>query len=102
MRIVILLMFLFTSLTAVEQNRKDSVAPVPFDYARDFKVILEKTKNPTSDMYYHKLLPKFLNEDSTISKPETLALMIGFTEDPHYKPWEDMQTEKDIFDLNDS
>lgn len=102
MRIFISLILLFTGLISYAQAPKDSVAPVAFDYARDFKVILEKTKDRTNDLYYHKLLPKFLNEDSTITKAETLALMIGFTEDPHYKPWEDMQTEKDIFDLNDS
>lgn len=102
MRILITLLFLLSGLTAFEQNKKDSVPGVPFDYARDFKTILEKTKDPTSDLYYHKLLPKFLSEDSTITKSETLALMIGFTEDPHYKPWEDLQTEQEIFDLNDS
>ncbi|MFT3910612.1 MAG: DUF4919 domain-containing protein [Ferruginibacter sp.] len=102
MRIFITLILLFSGLKAYEQKLKDSVPPVPFDYSRDFKVILEKTKDRTSELYYHKLLVKLLNIDSSISRPEVLALMIGFTEDAHYKPWEDMQTEKEIFDLNDS
>lgn len=102
MRIVITWMLLFCGIKTFEQTRKDSVAPVAFNYARDFKAILEKTKDRNSELYYHKLLVKFLDFDSTISKAETLALMIGFTEDPHFKPWEDLQTEKDIFDLNDS
>lgn len=110
MRIFIILIFLFSGIKSYEQIKKDSVPvvkikdtlPAVFNYAKHFKAILEKTKDRTSDFYYYKLLPKFLNIDSSISKPEMLALMIGFTEDPHFKPWEDMQTEKDIFDLNDS
>ena len=108
MRIFIILVFLFTAVKSYEQIKIDSAAakkdtlPTVFNYAKDFKPILEKTLDKTSKFYYHKLLPKFLDLDSTITKQETLALMIGFTEDPHFKPWEDMQTEKDIFDLNDS
>ncbi|MEO6671721.1 MAG: DUF4919 domain-containing protein [Ferruginibacter sp.] len=109
MRIVLLLIFLFFGIKSFEQIKTDSfptinrdTLPAVFNYARDFKMIVEKTKDKTSAWYYHKLLPKYLNEDSTISKQQTLALMIGFTEDPHFKPWEDLQTEKEIFELNDS
>ena len=93
------LFLLLLSLTAYQQT---AVTPVPFDYQRDFKMILEKTKDKTSDLAYHKLLTRFLNKDSAISRAETLALMIGFTEDPHFKPFKDMETEKEIFDLNES
>ncbi|MBC7536291.1 MAG: DUF4919 domain-containing protein [Ferruginibacter sp.] len=104
MRATIILVILFCGFMSLgQQVRKDSsFFPNGFDYARDFKVIVEKSRDKTSDFYYHKLLAKFLNEDSTITRAETLALMIGYTEDPHFKPWKDMETEKEIFDLNDS
>ncbi len=107
MRALITFLFIFSGLISFAQKKTDSAAikaaaAIPFDYARDFQTILAKTKDATSDVYYHKLLPKFLSLDSTITKAETLALMIGFTQDPRYKPWEDMETEKEIFDLNDS
>lgn len=109
MRYLATLMILFFSLKAFEQAPPTSltppvtpVTPTGFDYARDFKVIVEKSKDRLSEFYYHKLLPKFLDLDSTISNAEVLALMIGYTEDPHFKPFEDMEKEKEIFDLNDS
>lgn len=82
-------------LTSYEQS------PVPFNFQRDFKAILEKTKDKTSDLYYQKLLIRFLDNDSSLSRAETLALLIGFTENPHYKPYKDMGTEKEIFDMNE-
>jgi hypothetical protein len=96
MRIIFSLLFLIISLIAYEQ-----VPPPSFNYQKDFKAILEKTKDKTSDLYYQKLLIRFLNNDSALTRAETLALMIGFTENPHYKPYEDMGTEKEIFDMND-
>jgi len=109
MRLIITALVLMCSQLCSAQSVKDSASPaakdtIPamFDYGRDFKAIVEKTKDRTSAFYYDKLLKKFLDEDSTITKQETLALMIGFTEDPHFKPWEDLQTEKEIFDMNDS
>lgn len=95
MRIIFSSMLLLLSITAYEQ------APPPFNYQRDFKTILEQTKDKTGDLYYQKLLIRFLNNDSSLTRAETLALMIGFTENPHYKPYDDMATEKEIFDMND-
>ncbi len=95
MRIIISSILLLLSFRAYQQ-----VSP-PFNYQRDFKTILEKTKDKTSELYYQKLLIRFLNNDSAITRAETLALMIGYTENPHYKPYNDMGTEKEIFDMND-
>jgi len=95
MRIILLSLLLLLSSTAYEQ------APVAFNYQRDFKATLEKTKDKTGDLYYQKLLIRFLNNDSSLTRAETLALMIGYTENPHYKPYEDMGTEKEIYDLNE-
>lgn len=80
-------------------SAQEAVAPVAFDYHRDFKTILEKTQDRSSELYYQKLLIRFLDNDSSLSRYETLALMIGFTENPHFKPLKDMEKEKEIYEL---
>ena len=94
MRSIITLSLLLLCMTSFEQ--------VPFDYHRDFKAILEKTKDKTNDLYYQKLLIRFLNNDSSLSRAETLALMIGYTEQRQYKPYKDMGTEQEIYDMNEA
>ncbi|MBL0357208.1 MAG: DUF4919 domain-containing protein [Chitinophagaceae bacterium] len=93
MRTIITVLFLLLGTAAYEQ--------APFDYKRDFKPFLEQSQDKSSPLYYQKLLIRFLNNDSTLSNAETLALMIGYTEEPHYKPFEDMDAEKEVFDLNE-
>ncbi len=93
--VLIFIMLLFCGLKAFEQA--PATAGPAFDYHRDFRVILEKTLDRTSDLYYQKLLIRFLNNDSSLTRAETLALMIGFTENPHYKPLEDMEKEQEIY-----
>ena len=88
---------LLPSLKAFEQTNGTAA----FDYKRDFRAIFTKTQDDESGFAYKKLLPRFLDRDTSLSKAEMLALLIGFTEDSHYKPFEDMETEKEIFDLND-
>lgn len=78
-----------------------SPAPVAFNYQRDFRMILDKTKDKGSDLYYQKLLIRFLNNDSSLTRAETLALMIGFTEQRNYKPYKNLTVEQEIFDLNE-
>ncbi|MES2848343.1 MAG: DUF4919 domain-containing protein [Bacteroidota bacterium] len=72
-----------------------------FDYKRDFKPFVEQSQDKQSPLYYQKLLIRFLDRDTTMSNMETLAMMIGYTEDSHYKPFEDMDPEKEVFDLNE-
>lgn len=79
----------------------DSIANLGFNYQRDFRKIQDQSQDKTSPYYYKKLLIRFLDNDSSLSRADVLALMIGFTLDPNYKPFKDMQTEKEIFDLND-
>lgn len=95
MRFIFISILLMAGLSSFEQS------PVPFNYQRDFKAILEKTKDKTSDLYYQKLLIRFLDNDSSLSWADMLALLIGFTENSHYKPYKDMATEKEIFDMNE-
>ena len=93
MRHLITLLLILCSLASVEQP--------PFIYSRDFKTILDKTKDKTSDLYYQKLLIRFLNNDSALTRAETLALMIGFTDQRQYKPYKDLSTEQEIYDMNE-
>lgn len=79
----------------------DSLMNLGFNYQRDFRKIQEQSQDKTSPYYYKKLLIRFLNDDSTLSRRDVLALMIGYTLDPNYKPFRDMQTEQEIYDLND-
>ena len=93
MRSFIIILLVLCGLTSFEQ--------VPFDYHRDFKAILEKTKDKTSDLYYQKLLIRFLDKDSSLTRAEVLALMIGFTEQKKYKPFKDLEKEQEIYDMNE-
>lgn len=79
-----------------------SAAQPAFDYQRDFRALLDSSKEKSSDLYYGKLLDRFKNNDSTLTRREVLTLLIGYTDDPHYDPYTDMETEKEIFDLNES
>lgn len=93
---IISVLLLCMGLSAYEQF------PSSFHYERDFKTILEKTKDKNSELYYQKLLIRFLDNDSSLTRAETLALMIGYTEDRHYKPYKDLSTEAEIYEMNES
>lgn len=95
---------LLSALSANSQPFMNDVASAQsdFDYSRDFKKILERTLDKNDSLFYPKLLIRFLDNDPTLTRSETLALMIGFTENNHYKPDEDMETEKEIIELNDN
>lgn len=94
MRIIFVLLFVFAGTRSYEQ--------AAFDYNRDFRAILDRTKDKTSEVYYQKLLIRFLDNDSSLTRAQMLALLIGFTEEAQYRPFKDMGTEKEIFDLNES
>jgi len=95
-----LLFFLFIN-GIKSQNSADSTIQT-FNYKKDFKSILMNSQDQESNLYYEKLLKRFQDNDSTLTNYETLALMIGFTENPKYKPMEDMEKEVEIFDHNNA
>ena len=97
-RIFFLVTALLISKLAYEQT--ETPPSPPFNYKRDFKAIVDSSQDRTSSLYYQKLIIRFLNNDSSLTNPEVLALMIGYTENPHYKPLEDMEKEQEIYDLN--
>lgn len=72
----------------------------PFIYKRDYKRLLDSTEDRNSSLHYQKLLIRYLNNDSALTNGETLALMIGFTNNPKYRPLEDMEKEEEIFQHN--
>jgi hypothetical protein len=71
-----------------------------FNYKTDFKTVLNKTKDPKDKWHYDKLLKRFKKNDSTLTNADVLALLIGFTIKPDYRPYEDLIEEKKIYDLN--
>ena len=71
-----------------------------FNYKNDFKKVLAKTKDQISNLAYDKLLKRFTTNDSTLTDFEVLALLIGFTAKKEYKPYQDLTTERKIFDYN--
>jgi len=90
----LLISFSFTSLTFSQ-----STPHLDFNYQRDFNRFLEYTKDNESDLYYNKLLYKFLTNDSTLSSEDALVLMIGYTDKPDFKPLDDLLKEKEICNL---
>lgn len=71
-----------------------------FNYKKDYEAILKRTQNPKEPLYYNKLIKRFESNDTTLTHSEVLALMIGFTAKPQYKPYDDVTTERAIYDLN--
>ena len=93
-------LLLFLLLNGLKsQNPVDSTVKT-FNYKKDFKSILTNSQDQESNLYYEKLLKRFQDNDSSLTNYETLALMIGYTENPKYKPMEDMEKEVEIFDHN--
>ncbi len=71
-----------------------------FQYSTDFKKILVQTQSAKSQWSYDKLAARFAANDTTLNNHEVLALLIGFTNMPQYKPYEDLALERDIMELN--
>jgi tetratricopeptide (TPR) repeat protein len=89
------------SLNSARQYQDNPSAP-SFNYQRDFLTILERTKNRSDVLYYDSLLVRFKNNDTTLTRSETLALLIGYTDNQFYDPMNDMEKEKEIFNLNEA
>ena len=71
-----------------------------FNYNDDFKKVLAKTRDQNDNLSYDKLLKRFTANDTTLTDYEVLALLIGFTDKPAYKPYQDLDTERAIYKLN--
>jgi hypothetical protein len=73
-----------------------------FNYQKDYNTLLMHTQTKGDSIDYKSLLPKFLNNDPKLTVYQTLALMIGYTGLPDYKPFEDIKIERLLLQLNDS
>ena len=71
-----------------------------FNYNQDFKKVLARTKDSKDSLFYDRQIKRFTANDSTLSTAEILALMIGFTDKPAYKPFRDLDTEREVYRLN--
>jgi hypothetical protein len=71
-----------------------------FDYHRDYERMLTRTKDKTDTVYYQYLLPRFQAQDTTLTVAEMLYLMIGYTGQPGFNPYKDLETEKRVYRLN--
>jgi hypothetical protein len=88
----LIIILLCGALTASAQN--------VFNYNEDFKKILVRTKDSNDSLFYDKQIKRFTSNDSTLSPGEVLALMIGFTDKPAYKPFRDLDTEREVYRIN--
>jgi len=70
-----------------------------FDYHRDFKDFLIKSKDINSEYFYPKLLERFNSNDSTLTNKHVIALQIGFTANKNYKPYQTIEKEREILNL---
>lgn len=92
MKKIISLLLIILSFTSVAQEI--------FNYQKDFKTVLARTKDPADSLSYAKLLPRYYANDTSLTNYEVLALLIGFTANPAYKPHTDLVKEKEIHTLN--
>jgi hypothetical protein len=92
MRNILTLILISSTLTIFGQNS--------FNYKDDFKTILAKTKDSSDKLFYENLLKRFNLNDSTLTDFEVLALLIGYTDKPDFKPYQDIDTERKIYNIN--
>lgn len=85
------------TVTTLSVGAQDS-----FDYDKDFKKLLKKSEKSSSDLNYNKLLSRFLANDTSLTNYEMIALQIGHTQTEDYKPYNDIEIERAIYELNAS
>ena len=73
-----------------------------FSYTKDFNNILNQTNDQSSDLHYAKLLARFKSNDNNLTTYEILALLIGFTDNVHFKPYHYLDVERKIYSLNEN
>lgn len=92
MKVILLLNLFLTTVTLFGQET--------FDYNNDFKKILAKTQDSKDSLFYEKQLKRFESNDTTLTNFEVLALLIGFTAKSDYRPYQDIDTEREVYNLN--
>ncbi len=72
-----------------------------FTYHTDYPAVLARTQVKTDKLYYPKQVKRFVQNDTSLTDFEVLALMIGFTADKNYDAYGDLKEERAIYQLND-
>ncbi len=85
---LILFFFFVTALSALKAQE--------FNYKKDFDRILAQTKDSSNELYHKNLMKKYQDNSPELSDYEMLALLIHFTSDPNYKPYEILSQEENI------
>jgi len=93
LRFIIFTLLISTSVFGQER--------IDFDYSRDYERILAETKVDTSNINFEKLFSRYLRVDSTLTNYEMIALQIGYTDNENYWPYQDIEIEREIWDLNE-
>jgi hypothetical protein len=91
-RLLSVVLFLVLGQRAIGQTQ--------FSYKDDFQRILAKTKDRDNELFYDKLLERFYLNDPNLTDFEVLSLLIGFTDKPEFKPYQYLETERKIYDIN--
>ncbi|GMQ30068.1 DUF4919 domain-containing protein [Algoriphagus confluentis] len=74
-----------------------SITAQNFNYQQDFEDFLARAQNPNNEYFYSTLLARFNQGDTTLNGREILHLLIGFTSEEEFKPYEYFQKEREIF-----
>ncbi|MEO0470312.1 MAG: DUF4919 domain-containing protein [Bacteroidota bacterium] len=90
-------LFLFLLLLTPITKAQD----LAFQYHTDFDSVLTLTQTENHPLYYPGQLKRFHQRDTSLSSFEILALMIGFTKQPYFRPYAYLETERRIYRLND-
>lgn len=92
MKKILTLILLSTTLTIFGQKT--------FNYKDDFKTILARTKDLNDKLSYENLLKRFTVNDTSLTNFEVLALLIGYTDKLDFKPYQDLDSERKIYEIN--
>lgn len=92
MKLSIRISFLFIAIQIVSL----SYSQEKFNYQQDFEHILLRTLDVNDSLFHKKLHQRFEVNDSTLSDFEVLALLINFTSNSHYDPYNILEKESAI------
>lgn len=72
-----------------------------FTYHTDYPKLLVRTQEKADRLYYPKQLRRFVQNDTSLTDYEVLALLIGFTAEKNYHAYPDLAVERSLYKLND-
>ena len=87
---ILLLMLICCSFPAASQT---------FIYHIDFEVVLKRTLDENDSLYHEKLAKRFAQNDPNLSDYAVLALLINFTSNKNYAPYEIVFSEYNVSNL---